>query len=127
MPDLNNLLAECAQRHHDHLCPRLVLGVRMGLYAAERASIYAPTAPDRWHAQLAAYQIMPVPELLRVQPVKLTLSLQAITSHHGNRKVCDCCGEDIINERKSNAASSSSVALARVRHTMIRLQDPFLL
>lgn len=171
MLDLQNLLNQSAERHRHHLCPRQVLGVRMGLYAADilnlclpqtdkrlfifvesdgcltdgisvatgcwwgnrtmylmdygktaatfvdtlteramriypsqesrlRAYDYAPDAPDRWHAQLAAYQIMPAAELLRAEPVHLAVSLQEILSHHGDRVVCEQCGEDIINERQ---------------------------
>ncbi len=168
--DLQTLFQRSAGEHHGHLCPRQVLGVRMGLYAAdllavavpttnkrlfafvetdgclvdgitaatdcavghrtmqimdygktaatfvdteteralrvlparesrERSYAYAPDAPDRWHAQLAAYQIMPTTELLQAYPVALTVSLKALISHHGDRVVCAACGEDIINER----------------------------
>lgn len=170
MPDLQMLLNESASRHHDRLCPRQVLGVRMGLYAAvllgldlpqsdkrlfalvetdgcltdgiavatgcwwgsrtmrlidygktaatfidtqtgrairiapcqaarERSAIYAPDAPDSWHAQLAAYQVMPFEALLEAREVDLTISLQAIISAPGLREVCDRCGEEILNER----------------------------
>ncbi len=171
MNDLQTLLDESAKRHHNHLCPRQVLGVRMGMYAGEllglalpqadkrlytfvemdgclidgivvatgcavghrtmrvldygkcaatfvdtqterafriiphplarrRACDYAPNAPDRWHAQLVAYQSMPTVELLLAQPVTLTVSLQQIISRHGRRVVCEQCGEDVINERE---------------------------
>ena len=171
MADLQELLTASASRHKDHLCPRQVLGVRMGMFAAElfrldlpqkdkrlfafietdgclvdgiaaatgcwvgsrtmrvmdygksaatfvdteteralrvtphpqarvRAKDYAPAAPDRWHAQLLGYQVMPAEELLLAQPVTLTLSLSALISRHGLRVVCDRCGEDIINERQ---------------------------
>ena len=171
MNDLQSLLKESAKHHHDHLCPRQVLGVRMGMYAAElfqldlpqsdkrlfafietdgclidgivaatgcavgnrtmrvmdygksaatfvdtlterairitptresrmRARGYAPAAPDRWHAQLAAYQVMPANELFVAQAVTLTVSLKQIISQHGHRVVCERCGEDIINERE---------------------------
>jgi formylmethanofuran dehydrogenase subunit E len=174
MPDLQTLLAASAGRHRNHLCPRHVLGVRMGLYAAElfgvelpqsdkriftfvetdgclidgvavstgcwfgsrtmylmdygktaatfvdtrteqairvfphpdsrtRALAYAPDAPDRWHAQLAAYQAMPAEELLSAQEVTLTFSLAALISKHGQRVVCERCGEDIINAREVRA------------------------
>lgn len=174
MTDLQTLLAQSARHHHDHLCPRQVLGVRMGMYAAElfaldlpqtdkrlfafvetdgclvdgiavatgcsvgrrtmrvidygksaatfvdtaterairitpsresrtRASDYAPDAPDRWHAQLVAYQIMPVNELFVAQSVVLTISLSQIISQHGHRVICERCGEDIINEREIRA------------------------
>jgi formylmethanofuran dehydrogenase subunit E len=170
MQDLRLLLNASMERHHHHLCPRQVLGVRMGMFAAElfdldlpqsdkrlfafvemdgcltdgiavstgctlghrtmrvvdygksaatfvdtlaerairvsrtresrmRAMEYAPYAPDLWHAQLTAYQIMPANELLRAQPVTLTVSLKAIISVHGKRVVCEECREDIINER----------------------------
>ncbi len=60
----------------------------------------AQYAPDRWHAQLAAYQIMPAEELLLAQDVTLTVSLKAIISQHGHRVICEACGEDIINEHE---------------------------
>ncbi len=175
MRDFKTLLASSLQLHHDHLCPRQVLGVRMGMYAGElfqldlpqadkrlfalvetdgcmvdgisaatncavghrtmrvmdygktavtfvdteteqairvspqitarqRASAYAPDAPDRWHAQLAAYQMMPAHELLNAQSVVLTISLKAWISQHGLRVVCQQCGEDIINERQVQVA-----------------------
>ena len=171
MLGLQTLLDQSARRHHNHLCPRQVLGVRMGLYAAElfgielpqddkrvytfvetdgclidgiavstgcwfgnrtmylmdygktaatfadtrtdrairitptresraRARDYAPDAPDRWHAQFAAYRVMPTDELLAAQEVRLIVSLAAIISQHGHRVVCVQCGEDIINERE---------------------------
>ncbi len=164
------LYEQSARRHRDHLCPRQVLGVRMGLHAAEllgialpqtekrlftfvesdgcltdgiatvtgcwwgsrtmylmdygktaatfvdtaterafrvfpapesrkRALDYAPDAPDHWHAQLQAYQVMPTEELLSYQAVSLTVSLKRLISKHGGRVVCAECGEDIINER----------------------------
>ena len=170
MLDLQTFLNETATQHRDHLCPRQVLGVRMGMYAGEllgldlpqsdkrlfafvetdgclvdgitaatrcscghrtmrlmdygktaatfvdtlthrairilpspgsrtRALEYSLDAPDRWHAQLKAYQIMPSEELLVAQPVELTISLDAMISRHGMRVVCERCGEDIINER----------------------------
>ena len=171
MAGLQTLLHDSAAQHHNHLCPRQVLGVRMGLYAAElmqldmpqsnkrvfvfaemdgclldgitaatgcsvghrtmrvldygktaatfvdteresairlaaapsartRALLYAPSAPNRWHAQLAAYQVMPNDELWLAQPVVLTISLKKIIGRHGQREVCDSCGEDIINQRE---------------------------
>jgi len=171
MQHLQTLLYASTERHHHHLCPRQVLGVRMGMYAAElfgldlpqvdkrlfafvetdgclidgiavasgcwvgnrtmrvidygksavtfvdtqteravriapsresrtRAVAYAPHAPDRWHAQLEAYQVMPADELLDARDVRLTVSLAEIISQHGKRVVCEKCGEDIINERE---------------------------
>lgn len=168
--NLQLLLDETAKHHHEHLCPRQVLGVRMGIFAGElfelalpqrdkrlfcfvetdgclidgimvatgcapgrrtmhlidygktaatfvdtqtqrafrvtptltarqRALEYAPHAPDRWHAQLEAYQVMPTEELLHGREVHLTVDLNAILSQHGMRVVCERCGEDVINER----------------------------
>ncbi|MBI3912688.1 MAG: TraR/DksA C4-type zinc finger protein [Chloroflexi bacterium] len=156
---------------HDHLCPKQVLGVRMGLCAVKllgldlpvlgkrlyafvetdgcfvdgltvttdcaighrtlrvmdygkvaacfvdidtgktirirphraarlRALEYAPDATDRWHAQLAAYQVMPDEELFEWKSVALTVDLPAMLSQHGHRVICAECGEDIINERE---------------------------
>jgi formylmethanofuran dehydrogenase subunit E len=170
MPTLNSLLEQTAALHN-HLCPRQVLGVRMGMHAADafgldlpqgdkrlfafvetdgcfadgvsvatgcwlgrrtlrlvdygkvastfvdthtgqairispnplarsHACRYAPDAPDPWHAQLIAYQLMPTSELLSVQQVTLTLSMQAIISQPGLRATCACCGEEVMNERE---------------------------
>lgn len=171
MRDFETLLKDSAARHGGRLCPRQVLGVRMGLYAAELFDLdlpqadkrlfcfvetdgclmdgigvatgcscgrrtmhlmdygktaatfvdthtqrawrilptktsrtcalrYAPDAVDRWHAQLAAYQIMPADELLQAHPVTLTVSLARLISRHGGRVACENCGEEIINERE---------------------------
>ncbi len=177
MPSIEELLQASAALH-DHLCPRQVLGVRMGLRAARelglelpqrdkrlftfmetdgcaadgvavatgctvghrtlrmvdygkvaatfvdthtgrairihphpqsrsRAVRYAPGAPGRWQAQLAAYQVMPDDELLVVQPVVLSVSLEAILSHPDARAICARCGEEIINEREVIAEGST--------------------
>lgn len=45
-PRFNELLRASAARH-DHLCPRQVLGVRMGLYAGELLDIPVPQAAKR--------------------------------------------------------------------------------
>lgn len=170
MPALSEFLQTSAA-HHKHLCPRQVLGVRMGMRAAvelgldlpqsnkrlytfvetdgclvdgvsaatgcavgrrtlqirdfgkvaatfvdtatgaairifphpdarQTALLYAPGERDRWHAQLAGYQIMPDEALLVVQPVELSVSMAAIISRPGVRTVCEQCGEEIINERE---------------------------
>ena len=43
---LAEILCE-SSRHHDHLCPRQVLGVRMGLYAGELLGLQLPRADKR--------------------------------------------------------------------------------
>lgn len=169
-PGLAALLARAAALH-DHLCPRQVLGARIGLYAGrllglelpqpskrlyafvetdgcfadgvsvatgcwlgrrtmrlvdlgkvaatcvdthdgrairiapharsrELAPRYAPQAPDRWHAYLEAYQVMPDDALLDARPVTLRLDMQALISRPDARAVCARCGEEIINERE---------------------------
>jgi formylmethanofuran dehydrogenase subunit E len=175
MLELQTLLNQSAARHRGNLCPRQVLGVRMGQFAAEQMQLelprsdkrlialvetdgclvdgiavasgcsvgsrtmfirdygktaatfvdtqterairilphpssrkhaldYAPNAPDKWHAQLDAYQVMPANELLVAQPVTLSISLSALISQHGLRVVCAQCGEDIINAREIRQA-----------------------
>lgn len=47
MTDLRALLAQSARHHHDHLCPRQVLGVRMGICAAELFALDLPQADKR--------------------------------------------------------------------------------
>ena len=169
--NLDALLAASAALH-DHLCPRQVLGVRIGLLAArllalelpradkrlltivetdgcavdgisvatgcrvgrrtlrvedygkvaatfvdthtersvrvaphplarETASVYAPEADDRWHAQLFGYQRMPDEELLVWRTVVLTSALRSIIGEPGLRAVCRGCGEEIMNGRET--------------------------
>lgn len=64
------------------------------------AYTYAPEASSRWHAYLAAYQIIPDQELLRVEEVVLEQTVQEIISRPGARAICESCGEEIINERE---------------------------
>ncbi len=66
----------------------------------ERAWKYAPEETRRYFAQLKGYQRMPEEELLVVQPVTLATPVEAIVSRPGVRVNCDCCGEEIINERE---------------------------
>jgi formylmethanofuran dehydrogenase subunit E len=66
----------------------------------KRAKDYAPEAQSRWEAYLLGYQRMPEAELLDIQAVALTVSLEKILSKDGYRVNCDLCGEEIINERE---------------------------
>jgi len=79
---------DCAIRVFPH--PK----VRQNIYQ------YAQQANDQWHAYLEAYQVMPVDELLVVQPVRLLVSMSAIISHDGVKTLCCRCGEEIFNERE---------------------------
>ncbi len=168
--NLSTLLARSAVRH-TKLCPRQVLGVRMGLYglallnlsgsdlerhlmvivetdgcfadAVEvatgctighrtlrivdfgkvaatfvntdthqalrlapkpdvrtRAWAYAWHSNTRYQAQLEGYQVMPVSELLAVQPICLKSSMNEIISVAGRRVICETCKEEIMNERE---------------------------
>ncbi len=64
------------------------------------AGQYAPQARNRWQAQLEAYQVMPVRELLRADEVKLQISLEALVGKRGIRVNCESCGEEILNGRE---------------------------
>jgi len=66
----------------------------------EAAQSLAPRAKSRWHAQLEAYKVMPDSELLAVQRVTLTVSLEKLLSKPGVRVNCEMCNEEIINERE---------------------------
>ena len=59
-----------------------------------------PGTPDSWQAQLEAYQVLPDEQLFIVEPVNLTVSLQAIISQPGLRAICAMCGEEVMNERQ---------------------------
>jgi formylmethanofuran dehydrogenase subunit E len=66
----------------------------------QTVSRYTQQAEDQWHAYLEAYQVMPLDELLVVQPVRLTVSMQVIISREDARAHCDQFGEEIFNERE---------------------------
>lgn len=68
--------------------------------ARRQAPTFAPEAASRWEAYLLGYQRMPDTELLNLQEVTLTLSLEQILSKDGYRVMCDHCGEEIFNERE---------------------------
>jgi formylmethanofuran dehydrogenase subunit E len=68
--------------------------------ARAAAQRYAPAARSRWHAQLAAYQIIPDVELLAARTVRLTVSLEQLLSKPGRRVNCEACDEEILNERE---------------------------
>lgn len=68
--------------------------------ARTRALELAPDEPDSWHSQLVAYQAMPASELLRVEEVRLTVSLEELISQPGLRVACEECGEEIMNARE---------------------------
>ncbi len=65
-----------------------------------QAVAFAPEARNKWQAMLLAYQRMPSESLLQVQEVVLTTSVETIISRPRRRVVCDCCGEEILNERE---------------------------
>ena len=66
----------------------------------EKAYSYAPEEKRHYFAQMKAYQIMPDDELMSIQEVTLTFSLDELISHSGKRINCESCGEEIINERE---------------------------
>jgi formylmethanofuran dehydrogenase subunit E len=84
-----------------------VVDVRIGravrVWPSPRARLladrHAPAAPDRWHAQLAAYQSLPAAELLRAEPVQLAVSLAELIGRPDARDACTACGEEILNQR----------------------------
>jgi formylmethanofuran dehydrogenase subunit E len=66
----------------------------------KRAKDYAPEAKSRWEAYLLGYQRMPEEELLGIQEVELTVSVEKLLSKDGYRVNCEVCGEEIVNERE---------------------------
>lgn len=68
--------------------------------ARQQAKDYAPEAKSGWEAYLLGYQRMPEEELLQLQLVTLTVSLEKLLSKEGYRVWCERCGEEITNERE---------------------------
>jgi formylmethanofuran dehydrogenase subunit E len=89
--------------------------------ARRLARHYAPDAPDDWQAYLLGYQLMPDEELLVGQPIRLTVSLEAIISREGARALCDGCGEEIYNERevRSSGLTLCKACAGKVYYTFV--------
>lgn len=68
--------------------------------ARAQCAKYAADTSDRWHTYLSGYQAMPAEELLTVQSVHLTVSLEKIIGKKTTRFVCESCGEEIFNGRE---------------------------
>lgn len=66
----------------------------------ERAWAYALEETRRYFAQLQAYQIMPVAELLSIEQVQIAIPIKSLISRPGVRVNCAGCGEEVINERE---------------------------
>jgi formylmethanofuran dehydrogenase subunit E len=91
----------------------------------EAAWGYAPTATDRWWAQLQGYTLMPDPALLLVRPVTLTVDLGAIISRPDLRVTCEACGEEIMNGRQlSHEGSVLCRACAGEAYYRLALDGP---
>jgi formylmethanofuran dehydrogenase subunit E len=89
--------------------------------ARRQARQYAPDAPDDWQAYLLGYQLMPDEELFVCQPIRLTVSLEAIISREGVRALCDRCGEEIYNERevRSSGFTLCKACAGKVYYTLV--------
>lgn len=70
------------------------------LNVRELAREYAPSARNKWEAQLIGYQHIPDELLLHWQVVELTVSIKQIIGRAGKRVNCEICGEEIINQRE---------------------------
>jgi formylmethanofuran dehydrogenase subunit E len=61
---------------------------------------YAPSARNKWEAQLIGYQHIPDELLFRWQCVELTIPVKQIVGQAGTRVTCEICGEEVINQRE---------------------------
>lgn len=66
----------------------------------ELAWEYAPSARNKWQAQLIGYQHIPDELLLHWQQVELTVPVKLIIGQAGKRVNCEICGEEVINQRE---------------------------
>ncbi len=69
-------------------------------HSRELAPAFAPEATNRWEAMLLGYQRIEPQNLFVVQSVALKVPVEILVSRAGSRARCDCCGEEIINERE---------------------------
>lgn len=68
--------------------------------ARELAWEYAPSARNKWEAQLLGYRHIPDELLFHWQQVELTVPAKQIIGQAGKRISCEMCGEEIINQRE---------------------------
>jgi formylmethanofuran dehydrogenase subunit E len=61
------------------------------------ASAYAPAAASPWQAQLLAYRVMPVDELLRTEAVEVSIPLTSLVGPLSPRRSCAACGEEVLD------------------------------
>ncbi len=66
----------------------------------ELAWDYAPSARNKWEAQLIGYQHIPDDLLLDWQHIELATPIKQIIGQAGKRAECEICGEEIINQRE---------------------------
>lgn len=69
--------------------------------ARELAWDYAPSARNKWEAQLIGYQHIPDELLLGWQRVELAVPVNQLIGQAGTRVTCELCGEEIINQRET--------------------------
>ena len=65
----------------------------------QRARELAPDEAHSWAAQLRAYELMPVEDLLNATPVLPTVDIDALVGR-AERVECSRCGEEILNGRE---------------------------
>lgn len=65
-----------------------------------RAAAAAAGATTRWQTYLDAYRRLPLAEMFGQQQVELTFDLGGLIGRHGQRTVCNLCGEEIFNQRE---------------------------
>lgn len=61
---------------------------------------YAPSARNKWDAQLNGYQKIPDERLLHWYWVELAMPVGQIIGQAGKRVTCEICEEEIINQRE---------------------------
>ena len=68
--------------------------------AREQAWEFAPSARNKWEAQLIGYKHIPDEFLFCWQRVELTIPVKQIIGQAGRRVTCEICKEEIINQRE---------------------------
>ena len=68
--------------------------------AREQAWEYAPSARNKWEAQLIGYKYIPDELLFHWQWVQLTIPVKQIIGQAGKRVTCEACDEEVINQRE---------------------------
>lgn len=114
------MFASAVLRESQRIFDQTLSAPRTGI--RELAWNYAPSARNKWEAQLIGYQHIPDDLLFHWQSVELTVPVKQIVGQTGKRVKCDICGEEIIG--RSSTRGWFYANPARATHIFVSHPTP---